>query len=91
MHALQYHERASQELERIADGNPAIAADIAKKILWLATNADAIKHEQMRGSEECSLHCGAFRILYDLDKKNKIVVVQDIVEHDAAYRRLRRR
>ncbi len=68
-----------------------IGRDILKKIYWLAENADDIRHEQLKGGREASLHCGQYRIPYLLDRANRVVYIEDIGKHDEAYHRLKRR
>ncbi|MFN3421327.1 MAG: type II toxin-antitoxin system RelE family toxin [Armatimonadota bacterium] len=64
---------------------------VAKKIDWLAENADFIRHEKMTGAEEYSLHVGQFRILYTLDHQTRTITIVDIGKHNEVYRRLQKR
>ncbi|MEZ8222367.1 mRNA interferase RelE/StbE [Candidatus Fervidibacteria bacterium JGI MDM2 JNZ-1-D12] len=64
---------------------------VAKRIDWLAENADFIQHEKMTGAEEYSLHVGQFRILYTLDFQARTITIVDIGKHNEVYQRLRKR
>ena len=67
-----------------------IARPVAAKIRWLAQNAEVIRHERLKNCEEYSLHGGQYRIPYSLDHEKRLVIIEDIDQHDAAYRRLMR-
>ena len=67
-----------------------IARPVAAKIRWLAQNAEVIRHERLKNCEEYSLHSGQYRIPYSLDHEKRLVIIEDIDQHDAAYRRLMR-
>ena len=79
-------DRAKKRLSKLPK---TIGDDIVRKIYWLAENADVIAHERLKGHREYSLHCGAYRIPYLLDRTNRVITIEDIGKHDEAYRRLR--
>ena len=64
---------------------------IAKRIDWLAENADYIQHEKMVGAEEYSLHVGQFRVLYTLDFQTRTITIVDLGKHNEVYKRLQKR
>ena len=80
--------QAAKQLGKLTQST---AHDIGAKIAWLAQNIESIRHERLKGHEEYSLHSGGYRILYSLDHTRQLVIIEDVDEHDAAYRRLRRR
>lgn len=58
MFRIEFQETARRQLVKIAKRNPTIGRGIKEKIRWLVTNADSVKHEQMHGHAEQSLHSG---------------------------------
>jgi len=63
-----------------------VQKDIDAKILWLAEHAEEIRHERLKGRTEFSLHIGQYRILYELDRKQRRIIITRIAPHNAAYR-----
>jgi mRNA-degrading endonuclease RelE of RelBE toxin-antitoxin system len=80
-------KRAERKLAKLPKN---VARPIASKIRWLAENAEAIRHDRLKGFDEYSLHSGQYRIPYSLDHEKRMVIIEDIDQHDAAYRRLKR-
>ncbi len=91
MYHLEFKPLAQEQLKKLARYDPGMAKDVSAKIAWLAENADAISHEQLKGQEECSLHCGQYRIPYLIDWTNQTIIITDVDKHDATYRRLKRK
>jgi len=89
--ALEFRETAQRQLAKIARRNKQVGQDIKDKIEWLVTNVENIDHEQMHGHSEFSLHSGQYRILYTIARTARMIVIEDIDKHDAAYRKLKRR
>jgi len=89
MYKVIYSPQAEKALEQLVRKVPYLAKDILDKIEWLAENAEAIKHERLRGTRDFSLHCGQYRILYLWDREGKIII-EIIAQHDEAYRKLKR-
>jgi len=83
---LEFKRTAQQQTLRLGRRNPELAADIAAKIQWLAENADVIKHEKLKGARQYSLHCGQYRILYELERRRKVIIIEKIGKHDEVYR-----
>jgi len=71
----------------MAKRSPQIAEAIVRKIQWLAENADFIDHEKLVGRTEYSLHIGQYRVLYELDRKQRRIIITRVGPHNAAYRR----
>jgi len=79
---------------RARDDLPAISAEILKdikdKINWLAANAEVIKHERLQANKfkgEYSLHFGAYRVIYSLDRAKQLITIHRIAHHREVYRR----
>jgi mRNA-degrading endonuclease RelE of RelBE toxin-antitoxin system len=85
--SVEYKTGAQRQLHGIAKRNPKLAENIVRKIRWLAENADSIDHEKLVGRTEFSLHVGQYRILYELDRKQRRIIIARIAPHNAAYRR----
>ena len=90
MYRVTYSPQAEKALEKLAEKTPHLAKDILDKIEWLAENAEAIKHERLRGTRDFSLHCGQYRIPYLWDKERKVIIIELVAKHDEAYRKLKR-
>ena len=76
------------------DDFPAISAEMLKaikdKINWLAANAEVIKHERLQAKKfkgEYSLHFGAYRVIYSLDRGKQLIIIHRIGHHREVYRR----
>ncbi len=61
-----------------------------RKILWLIEHAEEIAHRPIKGSEFFSLHSGSYRLPYLIDRSQKLIVNDDIAQHDAAYDRIKK-
>lgn len=79
---------------RARDDLPSISAEILKgvkdKINWLAANAELIKHERLQAKKfkgEYSLHFGAYRVIYSLDRAKQLITIHRIGHHREIYRR----
>jgi len=79
---------------RAEDDLPSISAEILKgikdKINWLAANAEVIKHERLQPKKfkgEYSLHSGAYRVIYSLDRVKQLIIIHRIGHHKEVYRR----
>lgn len=90
MHEYRFSPPARQKLKKLAKHNPKAVEIIMRKILWLAENAEQIAHRPIKGSEFFSLHSGAYRIPYLLDRAQKLIIIADIAQHDAAYDRIKK-
>jgi len=85
--SVEYRTGAQRQLRDIAKRNPKLAENIVRKIRWLAENAESIDHEKLVGRTEFSLHVGQYRILYELDRKQRRIIIARLAPHNAAYRR----
>ena len=88
MHKYEFAPIAAHKLRKLARHSPKLAEAIVRKIVWLADNAEDIAHRPIKGSEFYSLHSGSYRIPYVLDKSEKLIIIDDIAKHDAAYDRI---
>ena len=87
MYEIILTDRATNQLRKLPKDT---AHRIAAKINWLAQHAETVSHERLGGHREYSLHSGPYRIPYSLDHMKRLVIIEDIDQHDAAYRRLHR-
>jgi len=90
MYRYKFNPVARQKLRKLARHNPKLVEAIMRKIMWLAENAEDIAHRPIKGSAFYSLHSGPYRIPYLLDKGEKLIIIDDIAKHDAAYDRISR-
>jgi len=90
-YTVEFTERARRQLVALARRHPDQTGSVAARVRWLGENAGAIQHEKMQASPECSLHVGAYGVLYQIDHAEGAIVVADLDLHDAAYRKLRKR
>jgi mRNA-degrading endonuclease RelE of RelBE toxin-antitoxin system len=90
MYDLRFNPTAQRKLERLAQQDPKAVRLILRKILWLVEHAEEIAHRPIKGSEFFSLHSGSYRIPYLVDKSRKLIIVDDIAQHDAAYDRIKK-
>jgi len=91
MYRIEYTPKARAALRLLARQNPQAASQIARKIRWLAENASDIAHRPIEGSPFFSLHSGSFRIPYLPLPDQQLVIIDDIAQHDRAYRRINKR
>ncbi len=87
MYEIILTDQAKKQLQKLSKDT---ARRITTKINWLAQNADTVSHERLRGHREYSLHSGPYRIPYSLDHEKQLLIIEDIDQHDTAYRRLNR-
>jgi mRNA-degrading endonuclease RelE of RelBE toxin-antitoxin system len=90
MYDLRFSPTAQRKLKKLAQRDPHATELIARKILWLTEHAEEIAHRPIKGSEFFSLHSGSYRIPYWIDKHRKLIIVDDIGQHDAAYNRIKK-
>lgn len=88
MYRYEFTRVARQKLKKLARRSPKFAEAIVRKIVWLTENAGEIAHRPIKGSEFYSLHSGSYGIPYLLDKSKKLIIIDDIAKHDAAYDRI---
>jgi len=88
MYRYEFTPKARVALRKLARKAPKAAKAIVRKIEWLAEHADDVAHRPIKGSPFFSLHSGSFRIPYLLDTANRLIIIDDIAQHDAAYDRI---
>jgi len=66
---------AQENLDRIVQRNPELAAKIIHKIEWLVANAERVAHQRVKGSPYFSLHSGSYRIIYALDAVQRHILI----------------
>jgi mRNA-degrading endonuclease RelE of RelBE toxin-antitoxin system len=87
MYRTEYTPKAQAALRLLARKNPQAASQVARKIRWLAENANNIAHQPIEGSPFFSLHSGPFRIPYLLIRDKQVLIIDDIGQHKT-YRRI---
>jgi mRNA-degrading endonuclease RelE of RelBE toxin-antitoxin system len=88
MYRVKYTPKAETALQLLARRDPHSVQRIVRKIRWLADNAQDIAHQPIQGSPFFSLHSGSFRIPYLLFPNEQLIIIDDIAQHDEAYRRI---
>ncbi len=66
-----------------------IISQIKNKIIWLSENVERISHLMLKGNQFeniFKLRTGDYRILYELDKRNKIVTIIKIGHRKDIYK-----
>ena len=78
-YTLQFTDRALADLKRL---DKPIARRILSKLEWLAANTAVIAHVPLSGdwSGFYRLRVGDYRVIYRLDRDNRLIVV-DIIGH----------
>jgi len=81
-------EAATRELERL---DRMIGRRIAKRINWLAENLESIKPQGLKGDLAglYKLREGDYRIIYQILRKEKIILIHSIGHRRDVYRRQR--
>lgn len=90
MYDLRFSPTVHKKLKKLAQRDPKATELIVSKILWLTEHAEEIAHRPIKGSEFFSLHSGSYRIPYLVGKSRKLIIVDDIAQHDAAYNRIKK-
>jgi mRNA interferase RelE/StbE len=87
VYEVKFTPRARDDLPSIS---AKILTGIKDKINWLAANAEVIKHERLQAKKfagEYSLHFGAYRVIYSLDRAKQLIMIHRIGHHREVYRR----
>lgn len=87
MYEVRFTPRAEDDLLSIS---AEILTGIKDKINWLAVNAEVIKHERLQAKKfkgEYSLHFGAYRVIYSLDRVKQLIILHRVGHHKEIYRR----
>ena len=81
---LEYSSRARAGLARL-DSRP--RQIVSQKIEWLAENAEEYRHEPMTGrySGMFRLRVGSYRAIYDLDRINRRIFVDQVGHRKDVY------
>jgi len=86
-------EVGSKAESQLAELDPAIAASLERKILWLAQNAVNMVHRRLVGMPDelsalCKLRVGDYRILYWVYHTKKLVRLYRVQHRSEVYRDL---
>jgi len=87
MYEVKFTPRARDDLLSISGK---VLRGMRGKVNWLADNADLIKHERLQTKkfkDEYSLHFGAYRVIYSLDRTKQLITIHRIGHHREIYRR----
>ncbi len=86
MYQVRFIKDAVRDLEKLDN---AIARRVAKKINWLAENAEIIEPEGLRANllGLSKLRQGDYRIIYEIIYSEKIVVIHFIGHRSEVYKR----
>ena len=73
--------------------DPTIAANVERKIIWLAVNADTLMHRRLAGMPDelqglCKLRVGDYRVLYWVYHNSKLIRLYRIHHRSEVYRSL---
>ena len=74
--------------ESLARLDKSVARDILKKLKWLSANAQNLVHLPLKGDLKglYKLKVGPWRVIYQLDKENRAVVVHLVGHRREIYR-----
>ena len=80
-----YTEKAVEQLEELPR---LVAAQIIRKLEWLADNASIINHEAMTGNWGgfFRVRAGDYRAIYSLDNENQIIEVEVVGHRSRIYK-----
>lgn len=85
MYLLDMREKAKEKFHKMEKKEKKQLEAINKKILQLRENPHRFKplSNIMKGQRR--IHFGSFVLLYSIDEKNKIVILEDYDHHDKIY------
>ena len=85
-YSLEYSDTAANSLNRL---DRAVARRVRHRLDWLAENADSYQHEAMTGqySGMYRIRVGNYRAVYELDRENRKITVDEIEHRSRSYRR----
>jgi mRNA interferase RelE/StbE len=78
-------DSAKEDLRRL---DTHVALRILKKLDWLAENAENLDHTALKGelNSFCKLRDGDYRILYELIRREKLILVHAVGHRRDIYR-----
>jgi mRNA interferase RelE/StbE len=81
---LRFTEKAFENLKRL---DKSVAERILIKLEWLATNAAIMAHAPLTGqwSGFYRLRVGDYRVIYQMDRENLVIVVEVIGHRSKIY------
>ena len=83
-YSLEYTETAVDQLERLPR---TIAAQIIRKLEWMAANATDVKHEAMTGNWGgfFRIRVRDYRVIYSLDHARRVIEVEAVGHRSKIY------
>ncbi len=84
MYEVRFTEAAERELDRL---DPQGRRRILKRLFWLAQHADEFPHEALKGplAPLFKLRIGDYRVLYDLVRADRVLLVHVIGHRREVY------
>lgn len=85
-----YRLRFPESTQKAFNGlDRSVSVRILRKLTWLAKNADEVQEEGLRGdlSRFSKLREGDYRILYEIDFEEKVIIVHEIGHRSEVYKR----
>lgn len=81
---IRLSERAEQVLRKL---DKVIAKRIVRRLRWLAENVAEIVHQALKGqfSDYFRLRVGDYRIMYQLDHEQRLILVEEIGHRSDIY------
>ena len=81
---LEYAESATGDMSQL---DSAIARQVSKKLNELAGRADIVSHHALTGPlhGQYRLRVGDYRVLYQLDRSNRRIIVRAIMHRSDVY------
>ena len=85
-YSLEYTDTAESDLSRL---DPGITRRILTAIHRMVENAGVVRHRQLTGpySGQYRLRAGDYRVLYQIDRRNRSITVLAVLHRSEAYRR----
>jgi YafQ family addiction module toxin component len=87
MYAIENSEKVDKIFRKLARKNPEQLEAVTKKLAELVEEPHRFKplSNVMKGFRR--IHFGSFVLLFSIDEKRKVVVVEDYEHHDNVYRK----
>lgn len=73
---VEFTQSAANSISKLSDS---VKLKVKSKITWLSENADFIIHKRLKGKyfeNVYKLRTGDYRILYTLNKKTKLIIIE---------------
>ena len=83
-YALETTTRAERELARL---DPTVSESVRRSLERLAENAETVRHRALTGRlrGQFRLRVGRYRVLYELDRANRRIIIRSVGHRWEAY------